>query len=160
MTASSEDELGDTAIGSSVRKRFRRYLDVEFNDKLLVSCMIVVKAWGRKDLPFVFWYLITEWHDQIKDEDQHPRHKGFKLFTAEQSNCCFKNWAEWGQCDLMSKGRGKPKDATDSVPSMSAHCLAWAEKKFNKWLEIVREMQNFVNPEYVRPTCATLFHDY
>ncbi len=77
-----EEEESDAVVpdGKPVKKMYRRYFKNEFHDKLLVSVMVNVKAFGRKDRPFVEWMLLLEWHSQIKDETQHPRPKGFELY--------------------------------------------------------------------------------
>lgn len=144
--AAELEPVGDEPI----QKRYRRYHSVEFHDKLLVSVMIVVKAYGRVDMPFVYWMLLDEWHAQIKDETKHPRPKGFDLYTAAQNFCCFKNHAEWIACGLLSKGRGREKTISGEVPSLTTHCQEWASKKFIKWQEIAREIQNNIHPRFVR----------
>jgi hypothetical protein len=133
-----------------IQKRYRRYHNIEFHDKLLVSVMIVVKAFGRVDLPFVQWMLLDEWHAQIKDETKHPRPKGFDLYNAAQTFCCFKNHAEWMACNIISKGKGREKTAVGEVPSLTTHYQDWAAKKFTKWEAIIREIQNVIHPEFVR----------
>ncbi len=136
-------------------KRYRRYPLIEFHEKLLVSVMINVKAFGRKDMPFVKWLLFVEWHIQIKDEKTHPRPRAFELYTPTQQFTCFKSQAEWSLCDHVGKGRGniaKEKGCSTAdcdVAALSAHCQDWAGSKFAKWLIIVREMQNDIHPAYV-----------
>ena len=145
----SDDEQESPIGDEPIQKRYRRYHSVEFHDSLLVSVMIIVKAYGRTDLPFVHWMLLEEWHVQIKDESQHPRPRGFDLYTATQTFCCFKNHSEWNACSLLGKGRGREKNTGD-VPTLTTHYQDWAAKKFNKWLEIAREMQNNIHPKLVR----------
>jgi hypothetical protein len=155
---SDNDEAADAEVQQGdepIQKRYRRYHSVEFHDNLLVSVMIIVKAFGRVDMPFVHWMLLDEWHVQIRDETKHPRPRGFDLYTATQNFCCFKNHAEWMACNLLSKGRGREKRAdtavfTGDVPTLTTHYQDWAAKKFNKWLEISRDMQNNIHPKYVR----------
>lgn len=138
---------GEPVNSEPVNKRYRRYHNNEFHDKLLVSVMIVVKAFGRKDLPYVHWMLLHEWHIQIKDEIRHPRPKGFELYSIAQSFCCFKNPAEWLACELLGKGRGKVP--AGDVPTLTTHYQDWSAGKFAKWMEIAREMTNEIQPEYV-----------
>jgi hypothetical protein len=138
--AEPQAQAGDEPI----RKRYRRYHNVEFHDKLLVSVMIIVKAFGRKDLPFVHWMLFDEWHLQLKDETKHPRPKG--LDPYHENFCCFKNAAEWTGYNVIHKGRGRP---ANEVPTLSTKCQDWAAKKFTKWEAVVREMQNVIHPEFV-----------
>lgn len=137
------------AHGQPVNKQYRRQRNQEFHDKLVVSVMIVVKAFGRKDLPYVHWMLIKEWHTQIKDEAKHPRPKGFELYTAALTYCCFNNQAEWIACDLLGKGRGRPVVTDDEPPTLTSNYQKWGLSKFDKWLEIAREISNFVHPQYV-----------
>jgi hypothetical protein len=154
----SDEEAADAEVQQGdepIQKRYRRYHSVEFHDNLLVSVMIIVKAYGRVDLPFVHWMLLDEWHVQIKDETKHPRPRGFDLYTATQNFCCFKNHAEWMACNLLSKGRGREKRGenavfTGDVPTLTTHYQDWAAKKFTKWQDIARDMQNNIHPKYVR----------
>jgi hypothetical protein len=145
------EEEDDVAApgGELVNKRYRRYHNNEFHDKLLVSVMIVVKAFGRKDMPYVHWMLLLEWHTQIKDETRHPRPRGFELYGTAQSFCCFKNQAEWVACELLGKGRGRLTPTPGDVPTLTTHYQDWSAGKFDKWMLIAREMQNEVHPEYV-----------
>jgi hypothetical protein len=139
------EEQSSQAGDEPIQKRYRRYHNVEFHDKLLVSVMIIVKAFGRKDLPFVHWMLFDEWHLQLKDETKHPRPKGFDPY--KENFCCFKNFAEWSAYASICKGRGKV--ATGEVPTLTSQCQDWASKKFDKWQTLIREMQNVIHPEFV-----------
>jgi hypothetical protein len=147
---SDEEDLDVDQVGDEpIQKRYRRYHNIEFHDKLLVSVMIVVKAFGRKDLPFVHWMLLEEWHIQIKDETKHPRPRGLDLYNTTQSFCCFKTHAEWLACALIGKGRGREKTIAGEVPTLTSQYQDWAAKKFTKWEAIIREIQNVIHPEYV-----------
>jgi hypothetical protein len=159
-----EEEQQAASLEKAVCKKYRRYTMIEFHEKLLVSVMINVKSFGRKDMPFVKWLLCIDWHIQIKDEKLHPRPKGFELFGPTQQFTCFKSQAEWSQCDQMGKGRGTGSSSSiaatigeNSAPAMTAHCLNWAETKFAKWLLIVREMQNDIHPLYVNACFVLLY---
>jgi hypothetical protein len=144
----SDDDQDETvAAGKVVNKRYRRYYMNEFHDKLLVSVMINVKAYGRKDLPFVHWMLLLEWHSQIKNESLHVRPKGFELYSTSQYFCCFNNQAEWHACELMGKGRGKADP--HSPQALTSHYQDWAANKFGKWQDIAREIANDIHPQYV-----------
>ncbi len=146
--APNDEDIDDNAPKN---KQYRRMVDVEFCDKLLVSAMINVKAYGRVDMPFVLWLLVWEWHAQLKDETKHPRKRGFELFNTKQTNCCFKSNQEWSDFDVASRGRGKGTAADDeAAPTMPIQYQTWASLKFDKWLDIVREMQNIIHPAFVR----------
>ncbi len=41
-----EEPENDNGSSEPIHKRYRRYHNIEFHDKLLVSVMIVVKAFG------------------------------------------------------------------------------------------------------------------
>jgi hypothetical protein len=141
-------EAGD---GAPKNKQYRRMVDVEFCDKLLVSVMLNVKAYGRVDMPFVLWLLVWEWHSQLKDETKHPRKRGFELFNAKQTNCCFKGIQEWAEFDTANRGRGRGTEQPDNeAPTMLSQHQAWSSLKFDKWLDIVRDMQNVIHPAFVR----------
>lgn len=146
---SDEDEAAPASAGKLVNKRYRRYFNNEFHDKLLVSTMINVKAFGRKDMPYVHWMLLLECHKQIRDESLHPRPKGFKLYSTAQYFCCFNNQMEWHACEVMGKGRGRDRTDKTEPQALSTHYQDWAANKFSKWQEIVREVQNEIHPEFV-----------
>jgi hypothetical protein len=154
MDNPEEDEQVPGIEGEAACKRYRRYHNIEFHEKLLVAVMINVKSFGRRDMPYVKWLLFAEWHAQIQDQKKHPRPRGFELFTPTHTFTCFKNMPEWTACTTMAIGRGNQteRDAVsgDSVaPAMTSHCQDWANGKFQKWLLLVREMQNDIYPEYV-----------
>jgi hypothetical protein len=159
----SSELLDDALDGSEAEdeapknKQYRRMVDVEFCDKLLVSVMLNVKAFGRVDMPFVLWLLVWEWHSQLKNEAKHPRKRGFELFSAKQTNCCFKSIQEWAEFDTANRGRGKGTvQADDEAPTMLSQHQAWSSLKFDKWLDIVRDMQNVIHPAFVR----TMLHQH
>ena len=160
-----EEEQQAASLEKAVCKKYRRYTMIEFHEKLLVSVMINVKSFGRKDMPFVKWLLCIDWHIQIKDEKMHPRPRGFELFGPTQQFTCFKSQAEWSACDQMGKGRGTGSSSTiaatigesNSAPAMTTHCQNWAETKFAKWCLIVREMQNDIHPLYVNACFVLLY---
>ena len=144
-------EAGDGGDNAPKNKQYRRMVDVEFSDKLLVSAMINVKAFGRKDMPFVLWLLVWEWHSQLRDETKHPRKRGFELFNTKQTNCCFKNNLEWSEFDTANRCRGKgSQHSEEEAPTMLSQHQAWSQLKFDKWLDIVRDMQNVIHPAFVR----------
>lgn len=149
MEEEQEDQPAEVE-GEPVCKRYRRYHNIEFHEKLLVSVMINVKSFGRKDMPYVKWLIWAEWHAQIQDQKMHPRPRGFELFTPTQTFTCFQNMSEWTSCTNVAMGRGNQSATGESpAPAMTAHCQDWANGKFNKWLVLCREMQNDITPSYV-----------
>jgi hypothetical protein len=53
-------------------------------------------------------------------------------------------------CSLLSKGRGKEKVIIGELPTLTTHYQDWSAKKFTKWLELARDIQNNIHPKFVR----------